>query len=66
MYILKVRINIMLSPRIIKILDNVASRHFLSRSQLISNIIFDFLKNNNLFCCDDDGEDQDPRELEVI
>lgn len=62
---MKVRINIMLSPRIIKILDNVASRHFLSRSQLISNIVFDYLKNNNLFCCDD-GEDQDPRELEVI
>lgn len=60
----KVRYNLMLFPRIIESIDFQAQRLDCSRSELIQNILSDYIIENDLFL--NQAEEQIDGQLEVI
>ncbi len=54
----KERYNIMLNPRIVVAIDNYAKTFNSSRSEVVNDILFDYVSENRLF--------QIPEETEII
>lgn len=54
--IVKQRYNVMLNPNIVNILDEIASDMFVSRSEIISKILYQYIIDNNLSLNSDHDE----------
>lgn len=54
--IIKQRYNVMLNPNIVNILDKIASDMFVSRSEIISKILYQYIIDNNLSLNSDHDE----------
>ena len=54
--IVKQRYNVMLNPNIVNILDKIASDMFVSRSEIISKILYQYIIDNNLSLNSDHDE----------